>query len=546
MFLRVKKDIKWFFSRLEVEEHGSALLAVLGVMGVTTVTALTITVASYHALGFTTATRAGVEAEAAAEAGVDFAAANLATVACQSQYSSSTAPIFSVTVSYSNLQTSPGNIDSSWVAGCPTSTSAQRLKLVSTGWASDLGVANNSARDKLRVEAIYPYTPSPPSYTIFPSGPATYSYAQIDPTINNLTITQAGSVKPSIVYLSGSATCTSGSQITGDVILGGGGLSVTSGCIINGDLSASGVVSVQSGEITGKVNAAGIASGTSVTLATPAIVDGNIFAAGPVSIAGKVGGNIVTGPIAGISSFSNKSSVGGSVISAGTVSAPGGAIKGTTTVNQSGIITPAVPLAPPWVDYAYNSGDWIDANGSPYTVFTMTTCGSSQLSSSLIATQNSTLPVILDTRVCGAVTNFSGYNMTLTSDTVIIANGFNFQSNTIQASSLPDRRLWVIIPDQVADNQPTCPANSSASVGNGVVIGPHVDTLFYSPCPLNNGGDSITGQMYASSIGTSANFILNFIPIGLPTVNLSTGQHLAPTGTGVLGDRTSIRDLIPG
>ncbi len=544
MFLKITRAFKREFSNLRGEESGSALLAVLGVLGVTTVTALTISATSIHAFGLSTSTRAGVEAEAAAEAGVDFAAANLANSICQPQYVSNISPIFSTSVSYSNLQTSPGNTDTSWVAGCPTSTSAQRLKLVSTGWATDLGVAHNSSQDKRTVEAIYPYTPSPPNNTIVPSGPATYSFAQIDPTINNLTITQAGTVKPSIVYLSGSATCTSGSQITGDVILGGGGFSVTSGCTINGDLSTSGVVSVQSGEITGNVNTAGVQSGNSLTLATPAIIDGNIYAAGPVSISGKVGGNIVAGPVSGTSTFSNKSSVGGSVISAGAVSAPSGNIKGTTTTNQSGIVIPTIPFAPPWVDYAYNPGDWISANGSPYTVLTMPTCGSSQMSSFLISAQNSSVPVILDTRSCGAVTNFSGYNMTLTSDIVIIANGFNFQNNNIQAPSAPDRRLWVIIPDQLADNQPTCPANSSASLGNGVVIGPHVDTMFYSPCPISNGGDTITGQMYASSIGTSANFVLNFFQIGLPTVNLSTGQHLAPTGTGVLGDRTSIRDLV--
>lgn len=529
----------------DVNERGSAILGVLGVMGVTIVVAVTTTTASLHAVGITTSMRASVEAEAAAEAGIDYAASQLATSVCQAQYTSSTAPVFSVVVSYSDLSTSPGTTDTSWTIGCPASTSAQRLKLVSTGTASTVGVAGNTTGNVRKVEAIYPYTPNPPENSIVPSGPATYSYSQQDPTINNLTITQAGTVRPSIVYLSGSATCTSGSQITGDLVFGGGSLSVTSGCTINGDLYSSNVVSIQSGDVTGNVFAAGVQNGTSVTLSPSAEVDGNIFAAGPVSVAGSVGGNVVAGPTAGASTFSNQSSVGGSVVSAGTVSASNGAIKGTITQNQTGIVTPTIPTAPPWVDYAYNRNDWVASNSNPYLVTTVVApCTSSALSTGLATLAGSATPMILDTRACGAVTNFTGYNMALTSDSVILANGFNFSSNNIQASSAPDKRLWIIIPDTVPDRQPTCPTGSSANIGNNVQIGPHVAAMIYSPCAISNGGDIWTGQMYSSSIGTSSSFILNFLQIGLPTVNLSTGQYLAPTGTGVLGDRTSIRDLV--
>ncbi len=523
-------------------ERGSAIIGVLGVMGVASAIALTVTTMSVHALGYTTSTRAGVQAEAAAEAGIDFAAAGLATAVCKLQYSSASEPIFSVSVAYSTLSTSPGSTDSSWVNGCPTSTSAKRLKLVSTGRANAVGVAGNSSGDVRIVEAIYPYSPASPAGTIIPSGPALYAFSEVDPTINNLTITQASTTRPSLVYLSGSATCTSGSTIVGDVILGGGGLALTSGCTINGDLWASSVVTVQSGEITGNVNSTGV-GGPSVSLATPAIVDGNIFSAGPVSINGKVGGNIVAGPTAGNSTFSNKASVGGSMISAGTVSAPAGVIKGTTSTNQSGIVTPTIPFVPPWVDYPYSSSDWVTAAGTPYTVLTISVCDATTLANALITTQNSLNPIILDTRVCGPVTNLGGYNLTLKSDTVIILNGFSMSSNDFESSDTSDKRLWIIIPDTVADNQPTCPSGSSAKITNHVTVGPHVGSLIYSPCAISNAGDVWRGQMYASSIGTSSSFTLNYLPIGLPTVNLSTGQHLPPPGTGVLGDRTSIRDL---
>ena len=529
-----------------VRERGSALVGVLGVMGVASVIGVTSTSMSVHALGFTTSTRAGVQAQAAAEAGIDFAVANLSTLACQSQYSSTSAPIFSVTVAYSTLPAAPGDSDTSWVSGCPTFADAQRLKLISTGWTSAPGVAGNSSGDIRKVEAIYLYTPAPPPYAIIPSGPALYAWAQTDPTINNLTITQASTVRPIIQYLSGSATCTSGTTIVGDVILGAGALAITSGCTINGDLWASSVVNIQSGQITGNVHSAGVQNGNSVSLSNSAIIDGSIFAAGPVSIGGKVGGSIVVGRSGGTSTFSNQSSVGGSVITAGTVSASAGVIKGTISMNQSGIVTPTIPVVPPWIDFAYSASDWKTSTGTPYTVLTMSTCSSITLANALDTVQNSTEPIVLDTRTCGAATDLRGYNLTLRSDAVIITNGFDLSSNNIQSSNTSEKRLWIIIPDTVADRQPICPAGNYARIGNNVTVDSYVGAMIYSPCPISNSGNVWRGQIYASSISSSSSFTLNYLPIGLPTVNLSTGQLLPPPGIGVLGGRTSIRDLVNG
>lgn len=525
------------------KERGSALVGVLGVMGVTTVIALTITTMSLHALGYTTSTRAGVQAEAAAEAGIDFAAANLATLACRPQYSSTSAPIFAVTVAYSTLQTSPGDVDTSWVSGCPTFADAKRLKLVSTGLASALGVAGSSSGNVRKIEAIFPYTPSSTPYGIFPSGAAIYAFAQADPTMNNLTINMAGTSRPTIEYLSGSVTCNSGSTITGDLILGDGALAAN-GCTIDGDLFASGAISITSGEVTGNVNSAG-AIAPSVSLSNSVKVDGNVSAAGPVSVGGKVGHNIVAGPIGGVSTFSSQASVGGSVISAGTVSNKG-VITGNIAQNQPGIVTPKIPIVPPWIDFAYDAYDWRNPDASFFSVLTMTACNASALAGALITVQSSTTPIILDTRACGAVTNLGGGNLTLKSDTAIIANGFNLTWSDIESSDTSDKRLWIIIPDMVADGQPTCPTNSSATIANHLMVGSHVGGMIYSPCPIKNLSDVWRGQMYGSTLTSSKGFTLNYLPIGLPNVDLSTGQHTPPAGGGALGDRTSIRDLVVG
>ncbi|HEY4898176.1 MAG TPA: hypothetical protein VIH79_00470, partial [Candidatus Nanopelagicaceae bacterium] len=244
--------------------------------------------------------------------------------------------------------------------------------------------------------------------------------------------------------------------------------------------------------------------------------------------------------------FSNASSVGGSVVTSGTVTAKAGVIHGTITTNQTGIITPIIPVVPNWVDYAYSPNDWKTPDGVPYLVLTMSTCSTSDLSSAITTVQNSQIPIIVDTRICGPITDFKGINFSLTSDAVIIANGFNLNSNTIQSADSLSKRLWIIVPDAVLDSVPTCGIHSTATIGNHVVVDPLVESLIYSPCPISNSGDVWRGQMYSSSISTSSSFTLNFLQIGLPTVNLSTGTFTPPAGSGVLGARISIRDLAVG
>lgn len=543
MFLKFVIAMRKRLLATGARETGAALIGVLGVMGVSSAVAVTSTTMSLHAVGFTSSTRAGVQAEAAATAGIDFAAAQLAGSTCESEYSSQTSPIFSVEISYSTLSTSPGDVDTSWVTGCPTNANAARLRLISTGYAAAFGVAGQSSQDIRRVEAIYPYTPTPASSSIVPSGAAMYAFAQVDPTINNLTLNQGSTTKPSIQYLSGSVTCTSHSVIKGDLILGNGSASVTSGCTIDGDLYATNDVSIVSGEVTGNVISHSANGFGYVNVEKPAIVDGDIYSSGSVSIAGKVGGSIVVGPGVADSMFYSKSSVGGSFVTAGTFSGAAASIQGTITTQVSGIVTPVIPVVPQWIDFSFNANEWLVSAGTPFATQSLSSCSTSNLTDALQTAQNSSMPIIIDTRICGNSTDLRNIELALTSDMLIVANNFLLGSNTFTSSNSSLKRLWIVVPDTVQDNAPTCPSGSS-SIGNNVNVGSLVNAFIYSPCPVSNSGEVWRGQLYASSISTSSPFTLSFVPIGLPNVNLSTGEVFSPPGTGVLGDRLSIRDVV--
>ncbi|TFD34760.1 hypothetical protein E3T37_16500 [Cryobacterium sp. TMT2-10] len=516
-------------------ERGSALVGVIGVLAVASIVTLTVGTLTVGALTFTNSTRAGVQAQAAAESGVDVAAAALAAGNCQPTFVSGggSIPKYSVAIYFTRISTGEDSY-----TGCPSFADVDRVRVVSTG--SAVGPGTVSAK----IEAVFAFIPLPVPPPITASGGAIYAFAQNDPTMNNLTVTQGSTVRPVIQYLSGSMTCTSQSTIDGDVILGQGSVSSMSQCTVNGDLWASGTVDMQSGKVTGNVNALGVRSGVSVTLSSSANVLGNVYAAGPVLIAGDVGGNVVSGPGVGGSSFTNQASIGGSVVAAGTVSyASRGDIVGTITESKSGIVTPTIPFVPGWADYVYDAGAWKTEAGVQYVERTMSSCG--DLAAELNSAQNSLLPIIVDTRVCGGSTDFSSINLQLKSNMVLIANGFKFQNNDIQSSSIAEKRLWVITPDSLVDSLPTCTSASASSIGTQVVVGPHVSALVYTPCDIDNKADIWRGQIYARSVKTSAPFTLIYLPLGVPGVNLSLGTQTPslPPGAGNLGDRISIRDL---
>lgn len=520
------------------------MLIAIGVTAVASILAITITSSALYAVGYTTSTRAAVQSQASAEAGIDYAAAKIATGVCQPTYISALEPSFSVTVASSTLASSAtGDVDTSWVTGCPTSVSVQRIKLVSTGTAASFGLAGNSAGNTRKVEAVYPYVATPPTW-LTGTGAAIYSFNQSDPTINNLTLNTTPATPATIQYLSGSMSCTSSSVINGSVILGAGGASLASGCTINGDLFASGTVSLQNATITGNASAD---NGTypSVSLSNSATVQGNVFGAGPVLVQGAVGGNVVAGPAGGITRITG--SVGGSVVVAGTVNNTG-AVTGTITSNRTGIVAPTIPFVPGWVDYPYAPSDWVG-----YTEYVMTDCSNAGFTAALTAVLNSPTPRVLNALACGSAGldfDLVPANSQLKSDLAIIANKFELRDNAFNSNDTTERKLWFIIPDRgvggagVINHLPDCPSGGGVKMTNNVTVGPHVSALIYSPCLITNSADTWRGQIYAVGTKTANAFTLTYSPIGIPGVDLSTGTNTTTLpGTGVLGGRSAVRNI---
>jgi hypothetical protein len=449
-----------------------------------------------------------------------------------------------VNVSYSTSVTTP--LSGGWTSGCPTSAAAKWLKLVSKGVAADPGLVGNSSGDTRSVEAIYPYTPTPPTSGVPVSGAALYSSNIFDSTLTNFTVSPA-SPQPYVEVLNGDISCSTPTTIYANIILAGGSVSTKANCTISGDLYASGSVAVK-GDVTGNVYSTG-ATGPQIS----GKVYGSVYSANGATISGTVLGNVVSGP--GTAPVNGGGTVGGTVTAAGSVSNL--TIKGAAALqNQSGIVTPVIPNVPKWSDYTYSTYavdgvKWTMADGTVFANVTMATC--SNVATVVAAL---TVPSIVDTRVCGGSTTIP--NLTLKTDVVIIGNGLqivNPPQVDIKSNNTQQRRLWLIVPDAIGGNNiPDCPAGSGGvTIGNKTDVhspteGNPVAAMLYSPCPITNQGFAWNGQLYVASINSNSNAVLTPNPLGLPGQNLDDPSNPPPgfPGTGTLGDRSGMRDLAGG
>jgi hypothetical protein len=499
-------------SRLRRDDHGGALVAVVGLAAVMMAFILLGSSMVVTSFRYSDTTRGGVQAQAAAQAGVAAVAAQLTAGTCTPPYATSVSPKYSVTLSYQRTVSG-----STWITGCPsTASDVTKVRLVS------VGTSDSSASVTRTVEAIYNYIPYNPGQPIIGSGSAVYGFNVTDSTMTNLTITQTGTSSPGIEFKSGNVSCQTGGTIQGDVILGSGMYQSPSGCTINGDLWATNGVQVGNNSvIRGNVHASGTSSPV-VSVANGAQVNGNVTSSGPVSISGSVGGSIIAGPRTGNSTVSG--SVGGTFKTSGTVSVSGGGLPPSRVFqNQSGIVTPAPPVVPNWVDFQYSAGDW-----TGFTEVRPTSCSGSTVASSINAATASR--VVNASAVCpGGMVDLSGDDLTLKADVVLVADAFDLKNMTItSASGTGTHRLYIITPDTVVNSRPDCPSTSPTKIENQVHTDPSVDILVYTPCRLSNSGSTWWGQIYAADIAFNNSFTLNFVPMGLPGVNFDNGTYTPP------------------
>lgn len=547
------------FNRLHGDDRGSALIAVLALAGVTAVIAVTVGSASVNSLRFTNDSAASVEARAAAEAGV--ARAELAlrtTTGCSDAsgvFTSTTTPKYRVEVSYDR--------GDGWVDGCPTNDATQ-VRFLSTGYANRAVLDGSRVEDGRVMEAVYQFIPQ---YVEVPEiDPAVYAYS-IDGVLKKFVLDSADrTIAADVQIKTGDFECSNNASVSGDVVLANGGADLTS-CTINGTLHVTKGAGIDGASlVTGDV----IAGGDGVTGTNPTVrieagtrVNGSVFAGGNVSILSG-SGSTVSGNVTATRDTStrvivaNGSTVTGNVLSSGTIQR-NGTISGTQSTGVTGLQAPTAPRVPNWTDLPWavtNSTEfqattWY-AEGFTNRVVWTGNCTFQSGDARWSALSTYTTPTVIDASGCtgGVVTrNNLSPNISLQTNIVFIADSFQFDKLYMESSvSTINRKLYFIVPDNTADELPTCTGEAgNIYLTSEADIRPTVSAFLYSPCEIQSDRNGLRGQLYGGVINFDQQAQMTFVPTSPPGVDFSASLPPVLELVGAyLGDRLSIREVASG
>ena len=544
MFLgRFSTSISTRLRRLGNRDRGSALLAVIGVMAVLVIITMTVATTTVSSLGFTSATRAGVQAQASAEAGIDFALAALTTGTCPASVSPAGAPKFSLAVAYSAV-----NAGDSWSAGCAAPAGAKRVKIVSTGTAAAAGVAGQSSGNLRTVEAIYalPVAGAPAG-----AGAAVYAYNSSGFGGSGELLSVNGSL-PTVQIKVGDVNCTGGSSILGDLIAAQGKLRVEGSCKVQGSAWSSGDM-----VLTGGADIGGNATSSTLTF-EGGKVGGSAWSAGAMKLqwGSTIGGSAtaLTLDLAGGNVKGAAWAAGNAHVTAGGVTLDGSLTARSLTGNSvtitggstivpagpgAGPAAPATPVVPNWVDFTYKPADW-----PAFSVQTLSgTCDFTAIETAVAAFGGG--QGVLDARACTNGFSTGWQTLTISNNVLILAKKFDLGNGGITAST--DRKIWLVTEDVTADTLPSCLAGGAVTLDGGFTLGTSVSAMIYTPCRVTIGSSiKWRGQVYAGRVTISGAAKLWYVPVGLPGVDLAAGTPSiggSAPGASKLGDRLSIRDL---
>lgn len=546
-------------NRLRTEERGSALIAVLALAGVTAIIAVTVGSVSVSSLRFSNDSVAIVEARAAAEAGVTAAELALSTptgcTAASGVFTSTTTPKYRVEVSYDR--------GAGWVDGCPTNDATQ-VRFLSTGFANRTVFDGSRVEDGRVIEAVYQFIPE---YVEVPDiDPAVYAYS-IDGVLKKFVLDSADlSISADVQIKTGDFECSNNASVAGDVILADGAADLTS-CTINGTLHVTKGAGLDGGSrVTGDV----IAGGAGVTGVNPTVrieagtrVNGSVFAGGNVSVLSGSGSQVL-GNITATRDTStrvivaNGSSVGGNVLSSGTIQR-NGTISGTQSTAVTGLQAPIAPRVPNWVDipWAVTSTPQFQATSWYQQGFTNLvtwsgSCTMGSLDPRWVALTTYTTPTVIDATGCvGGVTTNSNLkpDVLLNTNIVFIADRFTF-NKLYFGSSLPtvNRKLFFIVPDNTANELPTCTGEAGPIyLTNEADIRSTVSAFIYSPCEIQSDRNGLRGQLYGGVIDFDQQAQMTYVPTSPPGIDLSASLPPVFQLVGAyLGDRLSIREVASG
>jgi hypothetical protein len=549
-------------SRLRDDDRGAALAAVIGLMATGLLLTALVAGSVVTAMGTTSGVRAGVQSQAAAEAGIAAARAGLIAGTCSAQ-----TPLGNGAPAYvSATGETPEYIASvwragasgSWEPGCPTSLATQ-VRILATGYAQSTGVNGNVARDMTHLEAILSAAITPGQ--IIATGPAVFAYNAGEFGNGGQLVSLDGET-PDVIVKNGDVVCDNNFSATANLVVNGGNLAVDNGCDISGNVWASGTISfANSGEVGGSAVGNGVSMANSsrvskVWSTSYFTTSGNIVVSSGVKSYSMTLGGGTLGGASYVYGTTNVTNAGATTLSGTIVTQAKGSIpnwwSGNSKITVTNPITsptfasdvPISPVVPNWIDFGAQEAHFTAETWSGFSVYVMgSSCGPANVAAAVASF--GTQPGVIDGRGCTEPLRIDQNNsIVLYSDVAIIADQIRFD-NQGTLTSAQTHRAWLINPDYVGDATPTCD-DQFLEINNNAHF-TNLNVMLYSPCTVSAvAGIAINGQIFSGTTEMTNNSTLAYAAIGMPTFDLNYGTETVVTATEAQRNLASLRNVTEG
>lgn len=503
-------------ARRSVEnERGSAMIVVVGLGFAFVIMAIGLAVTSSFALKVSSETRAGVQVQAAADAGIDNALKqmNSVVVGKESGFKCTLASSVATTFGTADVVTEikyrkvgdaegvyscdPGTqfLDGSEIVGAQMISKST----MATNTGSGQDVTTKSVKQVVDLDTSEPLPP------LFNYG--FFSHGTINAN-SGFTVTGGG------VFTNGDFKCSSGASVYGSVVAIGSGYLTNSNCQVD-SIWTGGKFECSSGaRILGYLY---VASSVRTYISSGCSVGGDVWTAGDFEMQGStIGGNLLSAE-GSIKIVGSSPTVGGWAQAATTVT--GGTVT-SARVENSPTVPPAAPVAEnmpsiTWADLTGVSagsppvetfGAWIKKNAEDNNApsWSASRSGTSCQADGASYALNGGLAgpaaaTIIDGRTCDIV--FRGpMTFTLNADVTIVAKSFHSENSVtiVPGVSGVEHKLRIIVP--LAAGAPACSGVSTGTISfaaNGFTAAPTIDVLLYTNGKIDfNNTMTLSGSVY--------------------------------------------------
>ena len=444
----------------DYSQAGVAMIAAIGVMAVLMIVVMTVSAASISATGFASATRAGVQSRAAADAGIDAARAKLMDGKFVCKLPPTTNPAFDVTVAYTSSANAPLECRDGAVIGTP-----KTARITSTGRASSPAVsASNSSVSTVvgaTVDIVVAAEGASLTKGVFSDG---------DMSLTNQTSSLASGSALGSLYSNGSIECLSTGTIQGGVIAQRN-FSIGNECKVEGTVWSGGDVGLgqSAARITGNVYSAGGVSGGRANIGGSVVANRSVAFIGNANVPCGASNANVCGSVYSLRegiTLSDSATLGGSAYARGAITVGNGSVRNGSVSLAAG--KPFLPLT-------------TSANPS----FVVPTSLFNVLSPTNLGTQTMTVPVTVNAPPRESMpqipstdlaTKWVGWTVIYTTKLCAVPGSFGAELTKITGGFLPDAKLLIRIDGCTA---PVALNNDKIVLTNDVAI--------MSPTGFNSG-----------------------------------------------------------